>query len=163
MSAYLVYKNRYNEVKAYEVRILNENLTNTLVIDLGQSKYKTLKTENILSYEDSFKSAEKEANLRQEEYEVTDRYKIGRNFLNREGKLEVCFTGFSSSDKKRLIQLAEQADYFVRTKVTQKLDILVCGDNAGPVKMQKAHQQNVGIVLGVDGFSEFIETGEIAE
>lgn len=166
MQNYLVYKNRYNEVKAYEVDILGVNELHTLVKDLQQNQFKTFKSETILSEHSNFSAAVNEAQLRQKEYSILPRQSISssrKSSINREGKLEVCFTGFKAMDKATLIDLANKANFFTRTEVTKNLDILVCGDNAGPAKLKRAHAQNVGIVIGKIGFTSFIETGEVAE
>ena len=81
---------------------------------------------------------------------------------NRENLLlEVCFTGFSASDKKELIAAAEQAGVIVRKAVTSRLSLLVCGSNAGPKKMEQAQQHLIPLVIGKKSFYEFLETGEI--
>ena len=52
---------------------------------------------------------------------------------------------------------------FVRTKVTKKLDLLVCGETSGPKKLEEAKNLGVAKVYGSEGFENFIDTGEIAE
>jgi len=163
MAIFLIYKNRFNEVKPYEVEILNTNDQTTLVLDIVGDKPKTFKTEHVLSEHSSFEDASVAANKAQGRFTIIPRNKTGRVLANREGKIEVCFTGFKKADKEELIQLAEQSGFFVRTRVAKSLDILVCGGTPGPEKLKKAHKQNVGIVFGKDGFLQFIETGEIAE
>ena len=46
------------------------------------------------------------------------------------------------------------------TSVTKNLMILVAGDNAGPAKIKKAHDQGVAVV-SKEEFLDFLETGEI--
>jgi NAD-dependent DNA ligase len=75
---------------------------------------------------------------------------------------DVCFTGFKSTDKNRLITLANENDIAVRKSVTLGLNFLVCGYNAGPKKIEKARSQNV-IALSEKEFTQLIETGEIPE
>lgn len=76
--------------------------------------------------------------------------------------LDVCFTGFKSDDKKRLIELAESKGFIVRSAVTQKLNFLCCGYNAGPKKIEKARSQGV-IALNENQFIHLLETGEIID
>lgn len=78
----------------------------------------------------------------------------------RERKLEVCFTGFGVSEKKDLIAQAEDAKLKVVNSVTKKLGILVCGENAGPKKLEKAGAQGA-TALDAAEFSKFLETGEV--
>lgn len=76
--------------------------------------------------------------------------------------LDVCFTGFKSDDKKRLIQLSESKGLVVRSTVTKKLNFLCCGYNAGPKKIEKARSQGV-IALNENQFIHLLETGEIID
>lgn len=75
---------------------------------------------------------------------------------------DVCFTGFSSQDKSELTNLAERNNMIIRKSVVKKLDILCCGYNAGPKKLESALIQGV-TVLNKAQFEHFIETGEITE
>jgi NAD-dependent DNA ligase len=75
---------------------------------------------------------------------------------------DVCFTGFKTPDKNRLIKLANENDIVVRKSVTLGLNFLVCGYNAGPKKIEKARSQNV-IALSEKEFTQLIETGEIPD
>jgi len=56
-------------------------------------------------------------------------------------RLQVCFTGFGTSKKEELINLAHDNRFKVVASVTQKLDYLVGGENAGPKKIEKAESQ----------------------
>ncbi|WP_413722746.1 BRCT domain-containing protein [Sodalis sp. RH24] len=76
--------------------------------------------------------------------------------------LEVCFTGFKKNDKDRLITLAEENKLLVRSSVTQNLQFLCCGYNAGPTKVTAARMKGV-IILNEDEFGLMLETGEIPE
>lgn len=78
------------------------------------------------------------------------------------GSLEVCFTGFKKSDKEQLIELAESSGMFVRSSVTNNLNFLCCGYNAGPKKVEKSRHQGV-VVLSETQFKTLLETGEIPE
>jgi NAD-dependent DNA ligase len=72
---------------------------------------------------------------------------------------QICFTGFSPSDKDRLGQLAAAVGLDVVKSVTQSLAYLVAGPNAGPAKLRKAREQNV-VILNEGQFDEFLLFGE---
>lgn len=74
--------------------------------------------------------------------------------------LEVCFTGFAKNKKAELIALAESSQCLVRQGVTNNLDILCYGSNAGPVKMKSARDSGILILTDLE-FIHLLETGEI--
>jgi len=77
-------------------------------------------------------------------------------------KLAVCFTGFPRKDALPFLQQqAIDAGMVVRKSVTNDLDVLVTGYNAGPKKLEKAHALVNCIILSEEGFLNLIETGEI--
>lgn len=78
----------------------------------------------------------------------------------KEPKIEICFTGFTPPEKDNLIKVAEKNNFHIAKSVTVSLNFLCCGDNAGPSKIKKAHEQNA-ILLNADEFYNLIETGEI--
>ena len=57
-------------------------------------------------------------------------------------------------------KLAKENDLFIRTEITKKLGLLVCGDNAGPSKLKKASEMNIPKVYGIDGLNDYLDTGE---
>jgi len=69
---------------------------------------------------------------------------------------EVCFTGFPKSKKEELKLLAVQGFYKPRSGVTNNLTHLVCGPNAGQVKLAKASDKKVRIVYGEEEFLEIL-------
>jgi NAD-dependent DNA ligase len=73
---------------------------------------------------------------------------------------EICFTGFSVSERAVLEQEAQEAHLDVVKSVTKQLRYLVAGLNAGPTKLQKAREQEV-VVLTLDQFRAMLETGEL--
>lgn len=75
-------------------------------------------------------------------------------------RLQVCFTGFGTSEKQELIDLANANNFKVVSSVTQKLDFLCGGENAGPKKIEKAEAQGVQF-LNKGQFIQLIEIGEI--
>ena len=75
---------------------------------------------------------------------------------------EICFTGFSPSDKDRLGQLAAAHGLHVAKSVTRSLAFLVTGPNAGPTKLKKARQQEV-VIMNEEQFAQFLRDGEIPD
>jgi BRCT domain type II-containing protein len=86
---------------------------------------------------------------------------VYRNGAPRKEKhFEICFTGFSASEKGSLSQLAADAGFMVVTAVTRRLSMLCIGPNPGPVKLEKAKQQQATTVT-LEEFKHFLGTGEI--
>jgi BRCT domain type II-containing protein len=77
-----------------------------------------------------------------------------------EPKVEICFTGFSPTEKNTLTKIATINNFHIAKSITVNLNFLCCGENAGPSKMKKAEEQNV-ILLNSEEFYNLIETGEI--
>ena len=111
MTKYVVYLNRFNEVKPYKIEIIFEIGEDADVRDLIENKNKTFKRSNILSIHKNFEDAEKEAIEVQKSYKIKPRFKTNKRFANPEDKLEVCFTGFSKKDKEELISIAKKIIY----------------------------------------------------
>ncbi|MBR0573368.1 MULTISPECIES: WYL domain-containing protein [Pasteurellaceae] len=64
------------------------------------------------------------------------------NYEYKEPTLEVCFTGFKKADREGLeLDTELTGEFIIRKSVTQNLDILVCGSNAGPTKKAQAERQ----------------------
>ena len=74
---------------------------------------------------------------------------------------QVCFTGFKEPEKLELISVAELNGLKSVSSVTKKLAYLVCGDNAGPSKMEKAAAQGA-YILDASQFLTVMETGELS-
>jgi len=77
-----------------------------------------------------------------------------------ENKVEICFTGYSPSEKKELMQIAADNDVHVAKTITKGLMFLCCGPNAGPSKMAKSEKQGVKLI-DKETFFNILETGEI--
>lgn len=166
---FIVYRNRFNEVKCYHVEILEIGDTYTQARDCNVGYVKTFKNESIISCETDTHVATQLAQNIQTQYKLIPRPEVRkldpeyRKKYNLDNKLEVCFTGFKKAVKSEMIEMAESANLFVRKSVSTKLDLLVCGDNAGWAKLATASKMGVASVHGLDGFQRFIETGEIDE
>lgn len=83
-----------------------------------------------------------------------------RTVKAKDTRLQVCFTGFGTSKKQELIDLANSSNFKVVSSVTKNLDFLCGGENAGPKKIDKAEAQGVQF-LNEQQFIQLIETGEI--
>lgn len=74
------------------------------------------------------------------------------------GKLpQVCFTGFTDSEKDSLCKIARDASLEAKDSVTKNLRILVTGENPGPVKVAKAEAQGC-IVTDLERFIAYVES-----
>jgi NAD-dependent DNA ligase len=78
----------------------------------------------------------------------------------KDSRLQVCFTGFGTSKREELTNLAHDNRFKVVSSVTKKLDYLVGGENAGPKKIEKAESQGVQF-LNEQQFINLVETGEV--
>ncbi|MDC0620905.1 hypothetical protein OAP27_02345 [Candidatus Pseudothioglobus singularis] len=159
---FLVYKNRYNEVKAYTVDAIAQDETYLDVFDIQADRIKTFRKSNILSIEDKLEVAEFRAKLLQKDYQIIERKKRTANSKvnNIKGALEVCFTGFPKDEKSELIKYVNDNGLIHRKSITKNLGLLVCGKTAGWKKIETANKYNVPRVFGADGFYNFLETGE---
>lgn len=83
-----------------------------------------------------------------------------RTVKAKDSRLQVCFTGFGTTKKQELIDLANINQFKVVSSVTKKLDFLCGGENAGPKKIEKAESQGVQFVSDVE-FVNLIKTDEI--
>ena len=73
---------------------------------------------------------------------------------------QVCFSGFSATDKAELSAQAVESGLEVVGSVTKNLAFLCAGENAGPAKLEKAREQGVH-VLTREEFTHLLDTGEI--
>lgn len=79
----------------------------------------------------------------------------------KEKQTQVCFTGFSATEKSALTELAQAANLEVVSSVTKGLAFLCAGENAGPAKLKKAIEQG-NHVMSKEQFLHLLDTGEIA-
>ena len=156
----IVYRNRYNEVKAYSLKLVRESEDRFDAAQTDTGQIKTFIKENILADSfASFDSADKEAKILQKNYELNfpQRMTSRDGWNNKDGKFEVCFTGFRKADKEHLEAMAEEANFKVRSKPTKGLGLLVCGYNAGPSKVAEAIRMSVPVVNEIEGFIDYLE------
>ncbi len=76
-------------------------------------------------------------------------------------RIQICFTGFKEPEKLELVSVAESNGLRSVSSVTKKLAYLVCGDNAGPSKMEKAAEQGA-YILDASEFLTLMKTGELS-
>lgn len=163
MSKIIVYKNRYNEVKAYSFEKISDNSDRFDAILKNTGQRKTFIKERIISQGfSSFESADRKARILQKDYELDlpVRMPSRDGWNNPEGKFEVCFTGFRKTDRERLQKMAHRAGFKVRSKPTKDLGVLVCGYNTGPSKLAAAKAQGADVVQEIEGFIEYLEHGK---
>lgn len=86
----------------------------------------------------------------------------GNRQAKKSAQAEICFTGFSAADKARLQDVARNAGMAVVQSVTVGLKFLVCGRNAGPVKIKKARDRYV-YTLSLAQFEALAETGVLPD
>ncbi|WP_241086836.1 hypothetical protein [Candidatus Vondammii sp. HM_W22] len=77
-------------------------------------------------------------------------------------RLKFVLLGLKKDNKQRLITMAVEAGMQIRAGVTQNLDFLCGGYNAGPAKLEKSRHQGT-TVLTESQFCSLIETGEIPD
>lgn len=163
MPKFIVYKNRYNEVKAYAIEYIRDHTDRFDAKLKDTGRIKTFVYDRILAEGfATFETADREAIILQKDYELDlpVRMPARDGWNNPEGKFEVCFTGFRKADKERLQKMAFEAGFKVRSKPTKDLGVLVCGYNTGPSKLAVAKAQGADVVQEIEGFIEYIERGK---
>jgi len=75
---------------------------------------------------------------------------------------QICFTGFNLNEREELELLAIQHGLEIVKSVTNHLQFLCIGDNAGPSKLEKAKKNNI-IILTAIQFKTLLETGELPQ
>lgn len=156
-----IYQNARGNVTAREIENTSESGEYLQGICLKAHSLRTFRLDRILEYVNSSNIEERLAfHLKHCPPPRPKRISTKRN--NAKGQPEICFTGFKSEDKELLKELAEQSGMFIRISVTENLDFLCCGYNAGPKKIEKARHQGV-VALSENQFKEMIKTGEIPE
>ncbi|GAB5388155.1 MAG: hypothetical protein Alpg2KO_11230 [Alphaproteobacteria bacterium] len=71
----------------------------------------------------------------------------------------VCVTGFSLSEKQEVEAEAINAGYTITKSVTKGTIILICGENAGPKKIEKAEAAGIE-VIDYEEFHDMIKRGK---
>ncbi|MGN6260255.1 MAG: BRCT domain-containing protein [Ralstonia sp.] len=85
-----------------------------------------------------------------------------RETTNAPRELQILFTGFPAAQRTALEARATDAGLHVAKTVTQGLQFLCVGPNAGPAKVRKAREQSAYIVDQVQLIA-LLETGELPD
>ena len=75
-------------------------------------------------------------------------------------RVQICFTGFGTSERAELEAEAIRLEMEVKSSVTKTLRYLCTGPDAGPSKVTKAKEQGV-MILSPEQFHALCETGEV--
>lgn len=119
----------------------------------------TLVPARIVKIYDSLEAAENE--FCQSDLDET-RHLSSSISLGKTQTMEICFTGFPKAIKESLNTIAESNGMKVRTRVTKNLNVLCCGEKAGPKKLEEAMAKGI-FILNKSQFEAMIETGEVPE
>ncbi len=161
MTIKIIYKNASNIVSVREIEVIHEDETYIDALCHTSNQIKTFRRDRILEEIVDIESQltkDKVAQY-QRQYEIISHASHER-WMNRQGKPEICFTGFKSKEKEELIRHAEENGFFVRTGISSGLSFLVCGATAGPSKVKDARTQGV-LLLNKDSYLHLAATGEI--
>ena len=58
----------------------------------------------------------------------------------------VCYTGFTDADKAVLREISDELGMAVKTSISRRVELLVCGPNAGPAKIRKCEELSIPVV-----------------
>lgn len=156
MDMNFVYINAKKNINAFSISQVSESEEHFQGICHRTNQLKTFRKdrviENCSSYDDALKIID---SLGLESF--------SHLFQKSKPKLfEVCFTGFKKADKERLITLATESKMSVKSSVTQNLQVLCCGYNAGPTKVTDARMKGV-LILNEEQFLHMLVTGEVPD
>ncbi|GKX44543.1 hypothetical protein SOASR015_35770 [Pectobacterium carotovorum subsp. carotovorum] len=156
MDMSFVYINAQRVISAYSLSQVSESEEHFQGICHQSNQLKTFRKDRLIENCPSYKDAVKVAN-------VTDKSNYSHLFQKSKVNLfEVCFTGFKKADKDRLVSLATENKMLVRSSVTQNLQVLCCGYNAGPTKVTAARMKGV-LILDEEQFFHMVNTGEVPD
>ncbi|ANC38887.1 hypothetical protein A6V27_00075 [Hafnia alvei] len=153
-----LYINSNKQIRVQHIHDVTENDTyfqGISLLDSEHGKLKTYRKDRVIQDLDSLPE--------DDEIYIRD-IDVTRYFPSKQKKetFDVCFTGFKKDRRAELEQLATDNGMLVRKSVTQKLQVLCCGDNAGPTKVRSARDTGV-IILNELDFNQFILLGEIID
>ncbi|HCU16710.1 phage protein [Hafnia paralvei ATCC 29927] len=155
-SRIFLYVNSNKQIRVQHIHDVTENDTyfqGISLLDSEHGKLKTFRKDRVIQDLDSLPE--------DEEIYIRD-IDVTRYFPSKKIKetFDVCFTGFKKDQRAELEQLAADNGMLVRKSVTQKLQILCCGDNAGPTKVRSARDMNI-LIFDAHQFINLINTGEL--
>ena len=152
-----IYINARRVINAYSIYQVSESELHLQGICSRSNSLKTFRKDRLL----------KECSSLEEAVSLLSDYPVSEHeFLISKPKkanlFEVCFTGFKKDDKERLTSVAIENKMSVRSSVTQNLQVLCCGYNAGPTKVSAARMKGI-VILDEFQFLHMLNTGEIPD
>ncbi|WP_323667116.1 hypothetical protein [Pectobacterium punjabense] len=156
MDMSFVYINAQRIISAYSLFKVSESEGYFQGICHQSNQLKTFRKDRLIESCQTYEDAVKVAN-------ITDASKYLHLFQKpKVNFFEVCFTGFKKADKDRLVNLATENEMSVRSSVTQNLQVLCCGYNAGPTKVTAARMKGI-LILDEEQFINMVSTGELPD
>ncbi|MBU9832459.1 BRCT domain-containing protein [Rahnella sp. FC061912-K] len=156
MDKYFVYINAKKQVNAYTLYNVSESEEHFQGVCNKSNQLKTFRKDRVIkecsSYDLALVDLSEYKGLEHPSFSKTPKVNL----------FEICFTGFKKDDKERLISLATDNKMSVRASVTQNLQVLCCGYNAGPKKVDVARMKGV-VILDENQFQLLVETGEMPD
>ncbi len=156
MDKYFVYINAKKQVNAYTLYNVSESEEHFQGVCNKSKQLKTFRKDRVIkecsSYDLALVDLSEYKGLEHPSFSKTPKVNL----------FEICFTGFKKDDKERLISLATDNKMSVRASVTQNLQVLCCGYNAGPKKVDAARMKGV-VILDENQFHLLVETGEVPD
>lgn len=152
-----IYINAKKVINAYSIYQVSESELHLQGICCRSNSLRTFRKDRVL----------KECSSLDEAISLLSEYPVSEHeFLVSKPKkaslFEVCFTGFKKDDKERLTSVAIENKMSVRSSVTQNLQVLCCGYNAGPTKVSAARMKGI-VILDEEQFVNLVATGELPE
>ncbi len=156
-----IYRNAKGEVAAHSIESLTDSDNHIQAICLNSNRLKTFRKDRILEWLPDNDDVDDRlayfiANLPPVIEKKTSDRVFKPSYLP-----DVCFTGFKKAEKEELMTLAKEKELVIRSSVTKELDILCCGFNAGPKKIEEARKKDT-LILNKNEFINLVETGEIS-
>jgi len=156
MDKFFVYINAKKQVNAYSLINVSESEEHFQGVCSKSNQLKTFRKDRVIKECSSYELALVDLSEHKGIEHLSFLRKPKANLF------EVCFTGFKKDDKERLISLATDNKMSVRASVTQNLQVLCCGYNAGPKKVDAARMKGV-VILDENQFQLLVETGEVPD
>ncbi|MGL5005823.1 hypothetical protein [Plesiomonas sp.] len=155
---HFVYINAQGCIAAHSIENVSHSESYTQGICKKTHSIKTFRNDRVLKQYSSSEQATQECN----KFHPENYSHLIKKSESKPKTFDVCFTGFKKADKDRLIGIGIARGLTIRSSVTQNLQMLCCGYNAGPSKVTAARMNGV-IIINELGFIHFIDTGEIPD
>lgn len=156
---HFVYINAQGQISAQSICNVSRSAEHFQGICNVIKKLRTFRKDRVIKLVDSADAASTSlATIKESDY---SHIQLGKPKVQKV-TFDVCFTGFKKADKDRLTESATANGMTVRSSVTQNLQLLCCGYNAGPTKVTAARMKGI-VILDENQFENFVKTGEIPE